>query len=101
MKWMIEDIYRLRPFDGDSMDLYDLYYVLRSPVKVRFMFEGKTHEVEAVEEDGVLSIRFDEGWYRSVDSFFRSAELEGELLTARYEELYDFQLTGSDDHGTN
>lgn len=92
MKWMIADIYRLREFDPVTMDLYDLYYVLASPAKVRFTFEFTEHEVEAVQEDGGLVIRFDDKWFRTVDDFFQKAELEGELLTTRWEELYDFEI---------
>lgn len=72
--------------------LYDLYYLLASPVKVKFRFEDNDHEVEAVEEDGALAIRFDDKWFRTVDDFFQKAELDGELLTTRYEELYDFEV---------
>ena len=92
MKWMIADIYKLREFDKDDMSLYDLYYLLLSPVKVAFRFEEYEHEAEAVEEDGAVVIRFDNHWYRSVDDFFQKAELDGELLTARYEELYGFEV---------
>ena len=92
MKWMIEDIYRLRKFDKEDMWLYDLYYLLLSPVKVRFSFEGTSHEVEALEEDGGIVIRFDDQWYRTVDDFFQKAELDGEKLTTLYEELYDFEV---------
>ncbi len=92
MKWMIEDIYRLQEFDKENLWLYDLYYLLTSPVKVKFKFEDKLHEVESVEEDGAIVIRFDDKWFRTVDDFFQKAELDGELLTARYEELYDFEV---------
>ena len=74
------------------MWLYDLYYLLLSPVKVRFSFEGTSHEVEALEEDGGIVIRFDDQWYRTVDDFFQKAELDGEKLTTLYEELYDFEV---------
>ena len=92
MKWMIEDIYKLKAFDEEDMRLYDLYYALGTPVRVRFTFERKQHEVEAVEEDGEVVIRFDDRWYRTVDDFFQKAELDGELLTSRYEELYGFEV---------
>jgi len=92
MKWMIEDIYRLREFDREDVRLYDLCYLLVSPAKVRFRFEDGAHEVEAVEEDGAVVIRFDDGWFRTADDFFRNAELDGELITTRYEELYDFEV---------
>ena len=93
MKWMISDIYKLRPFDPENMDLYDLYHVLQSPVRVRFMFEDEEHEVEAVEEDGSIVIRFDENWFLTLDDFFRKAELDEELITMRYLELYDYEVT--------
>ena len=92
MKWMIGDIYQLRPFDRESFGLYDLYYLLERPVKVRFTFEETPHEVEAVREGSALSIRFDDSWYRTVDDFFRKATIDGELLTTLYEELYDFEV---------
>ena len=50
------------------------------------------HEVEAVEEEGAIVIRFDNEWFRTIDDFFQKAELDGELLTTRYEELYDFEV---------
>ena len=92
MKWMAEDIYKLRAFDAEEMWLYDLYYLLKTPNQVLFKFEETTHEVEAVEEDGAIVIRFDDHWFRTIDDFFQKAELDGELLTTRYEELYDFEV---------
>lgn len=92
MKWMISDIYKLREFDPDFMELYDLYFILEKPAKVRFVFDEKEHEVEAVKEEGGIAIRFDGSWYRDIDDFFKKAELDGELLTMRYEELYDFEV---------
>ena len=91
MKWMIADIYRLRPFP-EEFELYDLFYLLNKPVKVRFFFEEEPHEAEAVEEDGALVIRFDGRWFRTIDDFFAKAELGGELLTTLYQELYDFEV---------
>ena len=92
MKWMIEDTYKLREFDPNFTELYDLYYVLNEPAKVRFSFEDKEYEVESVKEEGGIVIRFDGKWFRDVDDFFKKAELDGELLTTRYEELYDFEV---------
>ena len=94
MKWMIADIYKLRKFDPSVMSLFDLYHVLSVPAKVQFTFEGLPHEVESVPEDGNLSIRFDDKWYRTVDDFFKKAEIDGELVTTLYEELYDFKMIG-------
>ena len=96
MKWLIHDVYELREFDPAAMDLYDLYHVLRTPAKVSFFFEQDRHEAEAVEENGALVIRFDDTWFRTIDDFFLKAELFGELVTTRYEELYDFEVEGAE-----
>lgn len=92
MKWMIADIYELREFDPASMDLYDLYNVLAVPAKVRFTFEGIPYEAESMKEDGQIAVRFDRKWYRTVDDFFKKAEIDGELLTTLHEELFDFEI---------
>ncbi len=94
MKYLIADVYKLRPFDKAETGLYDLYHLLSKPAKISFHFEESRHEVESVAEDGGLVVRFDEKWFRTVDDFFRKAELDGEFLTMRYEELYDFEVTG-------
>lgn len=92
MKWTVQDIYALRPFDPEDMDLWDLYYVLSTPAKVSFAFEDMRHWAEAAEEEGGIAVCYDGKWFRTVDDFFGKAELDGELLTARYAELYDFEV---------
>ena len=57
-----------------------------------FLFEGEPHEVEAVEEDGAVVIRFDRKWYRTIDDFFEKAQIGDDLLTTLYEELYNFEV---------
>ncbi len=92
MQGLIEDVHDLR---GDNMDdpgLYDLYVILRRPVTVRFFFEGDPLEVSSVQRDGQMAVCFDGHWYRSIRDFFEKAELEGEKLTTRYDELYDFEV---------
>lgn len=107
MKYLIADVYRLRksrPAEDDlnetwpdEDDLYDLYEILKKPVKVEFLYEksygkGEMHEVEAVQEEDGLVIRFDDKWYRNIDDFFKKAELDGEKLTTIYDQLYDIHM---------
>ena len=91
MKWMIADIYKLREFDPEYFELYDLYHVLASPAKVSFVYNESEHEVEAVREGEGLAIRFDDRWFRSIDDFFNKAELEDEHITTLWEDVYDFR----------
>ena len=92
MKDLTGKIYALQEPDVTRIGLFDLYEMLREPCRVRFLFEGEPHEVEAVEEDGAVVIRFDRKWYRTIDDFFEKAEIGDDLLTTLYEELYDFEV---------
>ena len=92
MKWMIQDVYKIRAFDKEDMSLYDLFWVLQKPARVSFCFEERKYEVQSEEETGECAIRFDGKWYRTIDDFFAKAEIDGELLTTLYEEFYDFEV---------
>ncbi len=92
MKFMIYDIYKLKKFDPENMDLYDLYHVLRIPRRVQFGCDGNRYEVESRLSGASLAIRFDGTTYASIDDFFELASIDGRLLTARYDELTGFKL---------
>lgn len=92
MKWLIEDTYKLLPFDADDISLYDLFYVLHEPVKVRFFYDERPFEVASELEKGECSVHFGDRWFHTVDDFFAEAEIDNELLTTLYDELYDFEV---------
>ena len=92
MKWLTEDLYEVTEFDRADFDLYDLYYLLREPVKVRFRYDGGEHTVESVKEPDGIAVNYDGKWFRTIDDFFRGAELNGERLPALYYKLYGFEV---------
>ena len=94
MKWLIEDLYELIEVDYADIDLYDLFYLLKKPVRISFRMIDSDEEyvVEGVEEEGGVSVRFGDQWYRSVDDFFRQATVDGELIPVMYESLHDFKV---------
>ena len=96
MKEIMEGIYRLQPEGLDEIDLYDLYHLLEQPCTVRFRFEGRPQEVQSLEEDGAVVIRFGSRWFRTTEDFFVGAEIDGERLTALYAELYAFEVVRED-----
>lgn len=81
MRWMTADINKLFHYD-EPEDIYDLYYFLLKPSEYRLTYNHSDHEIEAVEEDGRISIRFDDSWFRELTDFFMKAEIEGERITA-------------------
>lgn len=92
MKWLQEDLRKIVRLDRADFDLYDLYTLLEEPRKVRFTYNGEEYEVESVREDGGISIRFEDKWYRDIDDFFLKAVLDGERIPCRYEDLYAFRV---------
>ena len=85
---LIRNSYCLQEFDPTSFGLYDLYYVLQKPARVRFYFAGQEHRIVALPP----LVRLDDQEFEDVYDFFREAMLDGEKLTSIYEELTDFTL---------
>lgn len=96
MKWLIEDLYKLTEPDPDDIDLFDLYYWLTKPCVISFSVDGKDHEVRCVEENGEFVVEFEGQWFRTVDDFFKKAEIDGKLLTdiQRHIEYFDLEEGG-------
>ena len=94
MKWLISDVYALRPFEPGNFMLYDLFYILQKPARVRFKFEERDFLIVSDDGYGECAVQFEDCWYRTVDDFFAEAEIDGELLTTLYEEVYDFEVIG-------
>lgn len=100
LNWMIQDYYQLCPFSVENMDIYDLYYIFRQEAIVRFTFDSKRYEVRGEKEENNIAIYFEGVWYHTISEFFQKAELEGELLTARYQECRDFEVEYGTDSST-
>lgn len=92
MKWLVEDLYELIDFDADEFDLFDLFYLLKTPHKVSFEYEGKEYMVESVREEANCSIRFGDKWYVDPDAFFKNAAIDDVKLTAVWDQLLLFTL---------
>jgi len=92
MKWMIDDLYELIEFDEDDFDFYDMYYLLKSPVKIQFTFEGEIQSLESVLEGSACVVHFNDKWYHDRDEFFQKACINNERLTAIYDKLEDFEV---------
>lgn len=92
MKWLIDDLYELLPFDEESFDFFDLYYLLKTPHKVSFLYEGERVEVTSEQEGAECVVEFEGKWFHSRDDFFKDAALDDMKLTAIYDDLYGFKV---------
>ena len=94
MKWLIDDLYELVEFNERAFDLYDMYYLLKSPHKISFMYQNAEQTVESVMEDAECAVCFNGKWFRDRDAFYKDACIGNTKLTAVYDDLYGFQVKG-------
>lgn len=94
MKWLIDDLYTLIYFDEEEFDFFDLYYLLKSPHKIQFEYDGKLQTLESVMEGEECTVCFNGKWFRNRDDFFREAVLDNtnEKLTAIWQDMYGFKV---------
>lgn len=93
MNDIVDMLYRLSKFDMSDCDFYDLFYLLKDPVKVGFSYNGTQHIIESVnEQDGSVSICFDGKWFRTFNDLLTKSDLNGELITIVTEKMKDFKI---------
>nr|WP_297707261.1 tetratricopeptide repeat protein [uncultured Butyrivibrio sp.] len=92
MKWLIDDLYELIEFDEETFDFYDLYYLLKTPHKIRFFFDDKEMHLESEMEGNECVVCFNGKWYHSRDDFFKDAAVDNVKLTSVYRDLYGFEV---------
>lgn len=92
MENLISDLYELIECDTSDLKLYDLFYVLRTPCKVAFKYQGKKYEVESVAEEDGITVRWGKKRYRSIRDFFAGAEIGGKKLVTIPLKLTDFEV---------
>ena len=92
MKWLKDDVYALKEIDEDDLVFYDLYYLLKKPVKIEMNIRGKKYTVEVTGEGDERGINFNGSWYKTVDDFFKKASVKDMRLTELYDEVDDIRV---------
>ncbi|MCQ2506155.1 MAG: sel1 repeat family protein [Lachnospiraceae bacterium] len=94
MKWLVDDLYEIIEFDNEYFDLFDLYYLLKTPHIINFVYDGKLQRVESVMEGDECTVCFNGKWFRSRDDFFKDAVFEGtnERLASAYDKCYGYEV---------
>ena len=94
MKWLIDDLYELIEFDEEYFDFFDLYYLLRTPHKVSFIYEDNEQSLESVMEGNECTVCYNGKWFHSRGDFFTDGCIGNTKLTAIYDKLYGFEVKG-------
>jgi len=92
MMWLIDDLYNLIEFDKDDFDFYDLYYLLKTPHKIKFIYKNKEYFLESVKEGDECSVNFNDKWFYNRKDFFEKATIGNKKLTSLYDDLYGFEV---------
>lgn len=93
MRGLIHDLYRLTPLDKNNFDLFDLYELMKEPVKVRFTYNGIPHIIESSREpDDSIAVCYEGKWFRNIGEMLMNAEIEGHLLTLSAWKCKNFEI---------
>lgn len=92
MMWLIDDLYKIKEFDKNDFDLYDLFYLLKKPSRMSFKYNDKTFVVHSFLENERLLIEFNDKVYDKREEFFTHATIDNVLLTHLYFDLDNFEL---------
>ena len=96
MKWLIDDLYKLKPFNYDDIDIFDLYYLLNSPHEIRmypqFDYEGSYVELKSVQEGDACEVCFNNKWFHDRDDFFVRAEFDGVQIKYTYRDFWRIEV---------
>lgn len=94
MKWLIDDLYELIEFDEEYFDFFDLYYLLKTPHKIAFEYDGKEQTLTSEMEGDECVVCFNGKWFRTRDDFFKDAVIANTnfKLTSVANDLYGFTV---------
>ncbi len=92
MKWLIDDLYEIIEFDEDCLDFYDLYYALKTPHRISFMYGNDMYSLESVMEGSECTVCFEGRWFRNRDDFFKDACIGEKKLTTICEDIYGIEV---------
>ena len=92
LKWMIEDLYTMIEVDKHSINLFDLYYLLKTPSTITFKHKEKEYKVISEKDGNDIAVNFNGKWYKGIDDFFLKATINNKKIPTIYNELYDFVL---------
>ena len=96
MKWLIDDLYELKPFNYDNIDLFDLYYLLRFPHEIRMYpthdYEGSYVDLKSVQEGDICEVCFNGKWFHDRDDFFARAEYDDTLIKHSYGDFWRIEV---------
>lgn len=92
MKWLIDDLYELIDFDPSFFDFYDCYYLLKTPHKITFTYNGEKQELISEQDGTECAVCFNGKWFHGRDEFYKEACIGDDKLTSLYRKFKNFKI---------
>ena len=89
---IVRFLYKLTPFDEETADFYDLFYLTERPGRYTVKRGKDKIEIEVSDENGEYAIGYGGKWYRCFEDFCQRAETGNEKFTSIYDEFYDVEV---------
>ena len=73
-------------------DLFDLYYLLKRPMIIKFMYNDNEYEIQSVQDDNGVHINFCNQWYRTPEELLWNAIIDNRRLVDHFKETEGFVI---------
>lgn len=89
---IIDELYSLISFDEDTADIFDLYYLLKTPHKIKLRYEDQELSLESSEDEGRCAINFNGKWFRDRYEFYARATIGDRYIYSMCDDLYGIEV---------
>lgn len=87
MHLIVAKLYELSSPNNNDLDVYDLFYILSKPSEADILYNNIAHKVRSTRENEVLTIEFENKFYRSIEDLLSKAGIDGKYLCELYRSL--------------
>lgn len=85
-------LYKLIEYDQNNTDLFDIFYLLANPNKIRIRVLEENIIVQSIEYNGELVVKYRDEIYRNVKVFLENCRINGRQLSTYYSEIFDIEV---------
>ena len=93
IKWINEDLYAIKDFNYDKLDIFDIFYLKDKASAISFVYKGKRREVKIIKDGDNYKIVYQGEEYPSCEEFLTKATINGEALASQTRDFYDYAIT--------
>ena len=91
MRDILETTSKMKEYDGDFIDIYDLLIFKSADAEISFFYKRK-YTLNIVEHEGEIIYQFNQKWFHGAEDFLEKARLDHRRITTLYDEITEIKI---------